>query len=31
MLAAKLHAMRKTIAPDQHWLREEYAEYSTND
>jgi four helix bundle protein len=30
-LAAKLHTMRKTIAPEQPWLREESAEYGTND
>lgn len=31
VLAAKLHTMRRTIAPDQTWLREESAVYSTND
>ena len=30
-LAAKLHTFRKTIAPDQKWLREEQIEYTTND
>jgi four helix bundle protein len=30
-LAAKLHTMRKTIAPEQPWLREEPAEYTTED
>jgi four helix bundle protein len=27
MLVAKLHTMRKTIAPEQPWLREERAVY----
>ncbi len=31
MLAAKLHTMRRTIAPEQSWLREEPAIYSTKD
>jgi hypothetical protein len=30
-LASKLHVFRKTIAPEQKWLREERAEYLTND
>ena len=30
-LAAKLHTMRKTIAPNQTWLREEPATYKTED
>lgn len=30
-LAAKLHTLRKTIAPEQKWLREAQAEYITND
>jgi four helix bundle protein len=30
-LAAKLHTMRKTIAPEQPWLREESAVYTTED
>jgi four helix bundle protein len=30
-LAAKLHTMRKTIAPEQPWLREESAVYVTED
>jgi four helix bundle protein len=30
-LAAKLHTMRRTIAPDQSWLREESALYTTDD
>jgi len=29
ILAAKLHTMRKTIAPEQAWLREEEAVYTT--
>jgi hypothetical protein len=31
ILVAKLHTMRKAIAPEQPWLREEVAEYGTND
>jgi len=31
MLVAKLHTMRKTIAPEQKWLREETAVYETKD
>ncbi|NIO72691.1 MAG: hypothetical protein GTN71_27645 [Anaerolineae bacterium] len=31
ILVAKLHTMRKAIAPEQPWLREEVAEYRTND
>jgi four helix bundle protein len=31
ILVAKLHTMRKTIAPERPWLREEPAEYGTND
>ena len=31
MLAAKLHTMRKVIAPGQMWLREEPAEYTIGD
>lgn len=27
ILVAKLHAMRKTIAPAQQWLREDRADY----
>jgi len=30
-LAAKLHAMRKAIAPDQGWLREESTEYTLDE
>ena len=30
-LVAKLHTLRKTIAPEQPWLREESAVYTTND
>ncbi|GIL15095.1 MAG: four helix bundle protein [Chloroflexota bacterium] len=30
-LAAKLHTLRKTIAPEQKWLRDEQAEYLTNE
>ena len=30
-LVAKLHTMRKTIAPERPWLREELAEYATED
>jgi len=30
-LAAKLHTIRKTIAPGQPWLREALAEYETED
>jgi four helix bundle protein len=30
-LAAKLHTLRKTIAPGQKWLREEKAEYLVNE
>jgi len=30
-LVAKLHTMRKAIAPERPWLREEPAEYGTND
>jgi four helix bundle protein len=29
ILVAKLHTMRKTIAPEQKWLREETAVYET--
>jgi len=29
MLVAKLHSLRKVIAPQQNWLREESAFYST--
>ena len=29
-LVAKLHTLRKTIAPAQKWLREESEEYTTN-
>ena len=29
ILAAKLHTMRKTIAPEQAWLREEMVVYIT--
>lgn len=31
VLAAKLHTMRKTIAPDKGWLREESSVYSIDD
>ncbi|MCX7839062.1 MAG: four helix bundle protein [Anaerolineae bacterium] len=31
ILAAKLHTMRKTIAPDKSWLREERATYITDE
>ncbi len=31
ILVAKLHTMRKTIAPEQKWLREEKAVYETKD
>jgi four helix bundle protein len=31
ILAAKLHPLRRTIAPEQSWLREESAVYSTED
>ncbi len=30
-VAAKLHTMRKTILPEQTWLREEPASYTTNE
>jgi len=30
-LVAKLHTMRRTIAPERKWLREEAAEYVTED
>lgn len=30
-LVAKLHTMRKAIAPERPWLREEQAEYTTDD
>jgi len=30
-LVAKLHTLRKTIAPEQPWLREEMAMYITDD
>ena len=30
-LVAKLHTMRRTIAPEQSWLREESAVYVTDD
>ena len=30
-LVAKLHAMRKAIAPERPWLREEPATYATDD
>ena len=30
MLAARLHAMRRTVAPDQGWLREETLVYEAN-
>jgi hypothetical protein len=30
VLAAKLHTMRKAISPEQTWLREESAIYSTD-
>ena len=30
-LVAKLHTMRRKIAPNQPWLREEWAEYTTED
>jgi four helix bundle protein len=29
LLVAKLHSLRKTIAPDQQWLRETSDDYST--
>ena len=31
VLAAKLHTMRRTIAPEQSWLREESGVYSTGE
>ncbi len=31
VLAAKLHKMRKTLVPEQTWLREEQAAYSIDD
>ncbi len=31
LLVAKLHSMRKAIAPEQAWLREERVNYSTED
>jgi four helix bundle protein len=31
ILTAKLHAMRKAIAPEQNWLRESNVDYETND
>ncbi len=31
LLAAKLHTMRRAIAPEQQWLREEAAGYATDD
>jgi hypothetical protein len=30
ILVAKLHTLRKTIAPTQNWLRESSAEYSAS-
>ena len=30
-LVAKLHTMRKKVAPERPWLREELAEYTTED
>jgi four helix bundle protein len=30
-LVAKLHTLRRTIAPEQTWLREELIEYVTNE
>jgi hypothetical protein len=31
ILVAKLHTMRKTIAPERPWLREEAAVYTVDD
>jgi four helix bundle protein len=30
VLAARLQAMRKTIAPDQRWMREDHVDYTTD-